>query len=107
MHLKVHLLLIGNGKVGLSCRHHLGGRRGIGRRDDIHVQPGILEVAELVGDDDGAVIRVHIPVENELQLVVGVSGGGSGESEAEQGGEGGLSHLRCLSMGVFSRAWPA
>ena len=97
----MHLLLIGDGEIGLPRRDHLGRGRGVGRSDDFHVQPRILEVAELVGNDDRAMIGVRIPVENELQLVIGVSRSGSGEGEAEQGGKGSLFHRVC------SRAWPA
>ena len=89
--LDVQLRLIGDRDVGLAGGDQFRRVVRIRRGDDLDVQTGIGEIAELVGNDDRRVIRIDKPVEHECELLGGRSRGR--QREAEQDGE------RCQAHG--------
>ena len=82
--LDVQLRLVADRDVGLAGGDQFGRVVRVGRSDDLDVQAGILEIAELVGDDDRCVIRIDEPVEQQGELLGGRSGPRQAQAEQDQ-----------------------
>ena len=63
----LHGRLATNAEIGLPRGHELhrvGGSVG----EDLHIQPGVLEVSELVGNEEPDVIGVRRPIQCERDV---------------------------------------
>ena len=65
----MQLRLVGQRHIGLAGGDQLGRHGGIGRLDQIDLQPLLGKVALLLSDDQRAVIGVDEPVEQQFDLV--------------------------------------
>ena len=68
-HLQVKLRLVGDCEVRLAGGDQLGRVIGVGRRDELDLDPLIREVALLQRDEEGCVVGVDEPVEHQGELV--------------------------------------
>jgi hypothetical protein len=87
-----HFGLVGDRQIGAAGGEQLDRRRGVGGGVDADVEPGFLEVAELLRHVDPGVVGVGVEVERQaerLRLAGHVfalrAAGGEAEAEREQG----------------------
>jgi hypothetical protein len=65
----VQLGLVGDGERRLAGGDQLGRVVGVGRLDQLDLEPGLGEKALLQGDDQRPVVRVDEPVEHHRKLL--------------------------------------
>ena len=81
--LDVELRLVADRDLGLAGRDQLGRIVGVGRGDDLDLEPGIGKIAQLLRDDDRRMVGIDEPVEQQRQLIGGARRSGQGEPEAQ------------------------
>ena len=86
-HVQVKLRLIGDGEVRLAGGDQLRRVVGIGRRDQLDIQPRIREVAPLQRDEEGRVVGIDEPVEHQGHLLGGAGGFGGEQGRCEANGD--------------------
>ena len=91
--------LVRHGVVGLACSHQLGRRVGIGRRDQLDVEPVLGEEAALLGDHQGGVVGIDEPVEQQADLVLR-RGGQRQARERERRASAGSEYASSFSLRI-------